>query len=548
MATDTLDKPKASENTSILDGFLSGKARRNLAETLKAYAFLAPAMTLLFTFGIFPIFYAMYVSLFRWRIRQGDYDGMDNYVESMGDVAYVVFGGIALALIGIAISTVITAGKRAREKNVPLQYPLLALLPAAVIAAGLALIILRAITLFAQSDELILGNASLGFLLLIVGCLSAYGVHQFQHKQVADTPYTILPNFITPALVIILTGGAAYFLISFTLEQLQLSERYPIALVRIRFLVTGLVVLVAGYFVWRWSMRQTSNVKLVGGLIGATIMIGMGVQLASWWPQIIEDSDPDFYLSLVVTIFYALFTVPVQLAISMLLAILLYQNIKAKGLFRVIFFVPYIAPAVATAGVFEAIFSIRATSLANWPFTNGGQNPAAALEWLQEASPAIAELGVALGLDAAAAIDWGPSLALFVVILFNIWVFVGYDTVIFLAGLGNIPNTLYEAARIDGAGRWALFRYITLPLLSPTTYFLSVISIIGTFKAFNHIWILRTSGAQGTTDTASIYFFQTFFRGQRFGYATAMAVVLFIIILVLTIVQNRIAARRVFYG
>ena len=105
-----------------------------------------------------------------------------------------------------------------------------------------------------------------------------------------------------------------------------------------------------------------------------------------------------------------------------------------------------------------------------------------------------------------------------------------------------------EAAKIAGAGRWALFRHITLPLLSPTTFFLSVISIIGTFKAFNHIWILRDNAALGTTDTSSIYFFEVFFRGARFGYATAMAMVLFAVILALTAVQNQIAARRVFYG
>jgi ABC-type sugar transport system permease subunit len=93
-----------------------------------------------------------------------------------------------------------------------------------------------------------------------------------------------------------------------------------------------------------------------------------------------------------------------------------------------------------------------------------------------------------------------------------------------------------------------MFRHITLPLLSPITYLLSVLAVIGTFKAFTHIWVLRDVAALGTTDTASIYFFETFFRGARFGYATSMAIVLFIIILILTLVQNKIAERRVFYG
>ena len=170
------------------------------------------------------------------------------------------------------------------------------------------------------------------------------------------------------------------------------------------------------------------------------------------------------------------------------------------------------------------------------------------LSWLKEPSTALSVLGNAFGLETTTAWEAGPSLALVVVILFSIWRFVGYDTVIFLAGLGNIPNVLYEAAEIDGANRWQVFRHITLPLLSPTTFFLSVISVIGTFKAFNSIWVLRDTAALGTTDTNSVYFFETFFRGARFGYATSMAMILFVIILTLTVIQNRIAEKRVFYG
>ena len=84
-----------------------------------------------------------------------------------------------------------------------------------------------------------------------------------------------------------------------------------------------------------------------------------------------------------------------------------------------------------------------------------------------------------------------PSMALVSVILYNIWVYVGYDTVIFLAGLSAIPQAYYEAAEIDGAGHWVQFRHITVPLLSPTTFFLSMVAVIGTFKAFNHIYIMR---------------------------------------------------------
>jgi multiple sugar transport system permease protein len=486
--------------------------------------------------------------LFRWRIRQGDFVGLRNYVEAMGDVAYVFFGLVALGLVFTAASTLTAALRTARQRNLPLQYPLLSLVPAAVIVSGATLLLLRALTLFAQQDEYILGNAPLGLALMIGGGVGAWYYNQAQHQRLTTNQFATLPNFVGPALTVLASAGLAIAILYFTYHELLISPRAAVALIRMRYLSLGLGSLVAAYFIWTWSMSQSSNIKLVGGLVGAIALMSAGVNLVTIWPSVRAESDPDFYFSLLATVFYALGTVPFQLAISMVLAILLFQNIKGKGVFRVLFFIPYIAPTVATAGIFEAIFSIRPSSLANLPFTQWGVNPAGALKWLREAGPAIAKLGEAMGIDGLADITWGPSLALFVVILFNIWVFVGYDTVIFLAGLGNIPNTLYEAAKIDGAGRWALFRYITLPLLSPTTYFLSVISIIGTFKAFNHIWVLRDPAAQGTIDTASIYFFQTFFRGQRFGYATGMAIVLFVIILAMTIIQNRIAQKKVFYG
>jgi multiple sugar transport system permease protein len=142
----------------------------------------------------------------------------------------------------------------------------------------------------------------------------------------------------------------------------------------------------------------------------------------------------------------------------------------------------------------------------------------------------------------------GPSLALVVIMIYGVWTFFGFNTVIFLAGLGNIPREMYEAAAIDGAGRWPQFRHITLPLLSPTMYFLTLYSVIGTFKAFNHIYVLRTGAALGTTDTASVVIFQTFQRDTRYGYASALAILLLLVIIILTVANNRIAEKRVHYG
>ena len=140
--------------------------------------------------------------------------------------------------------------------------------------------------------------------------------------------------------------------------------------------------------------------------------------------------------------------------------------------------------------------------------------------------------------------DW----ALLAVIIATTWRQLGFNVIVALAGVQNIDETFYDAAKVDGAGIWQRIRHITLPLLSPTIYFLTLYSVIGTFKAFNHIYVLRTGAALGTTDTASVVIFQTFQRDTRYGYASALAILLLLVIIMLTVVNNRIAARRVHYG
>jgi multiple sugar transport system permease protein len=139
-------------------------------------------------------------------------------------------------------------------------------------------------------------------------------------------------------------------------------------------------------------------------------------------------------------------------------------------------------------------------------------------------------------------------MALVAIILFGIWTYIGYNTVIFLAGLGSIPHELYEAAEIDGAGAWQSFRHLTLPLLSPVTFYLAIVAFIGTFKAFNHIYVMRMPAAQDTVNVASVYIFETFYKQNQFGYATAQAILLLLIILGLTFVQNKLFGEKVFYG
>ena len=273
------------------------------------------------------------------------------------------------------------------------------------------------------------------------------------------------------------------------------------------------------------------------------LLVG-GWLLISELPTVIASGDKNMWEGLKVTIFYSLGTVPFQLSISMFLAILLFQKMAGSELFRMLYFLPYVTPYVASATVFRQMFSVRPQAPINQVLGFFGFEP---LKWLQEPKGIFLMLGESLGVEVPA---WavGPSLALVVIMIYSIWVFVGYDTVIYLAGLGNISTELIEAAEIDGAGRWEIFRNIIFPLLSPTTYFLSLISIIGTFKAFAHIYVMRHEFSLGTVDTFSVSIFLEFFDKTRFGYASALAFVLFAIILGLTVVNNRIQGSRVFYG
>jgi multiple sugar transport system permease protein len=142
----------------------------------------------------------------------------------------------------------------------------------------------------------------------------------------------------------------------------------------------------------------------------------------------------------------------------------------------------------------------------------------------------------------------GPSLALMSVIIYSWWVFVGYYALIYINGLGAIPRQLYEAAEVDGAGRVRSFFSLTIPLLSPTTYFLSLLGVIGTFKAFTQLYVLRSAAASGTVDAVSVSIFFTAFRKGNMGYASAISILLFLIVLGLTVLQQRASEKGVHYG
>jgi multiple sugar transport system permease protein len=253
-------------------------------------------------------------------------------------------------------------------------------------------------------------------------------------------------------------------------------------------------------------------------------------------------TDPAMWFSLLVTATYSLLTVPVQLGLGFVVAVLLFQRIGGSEFFRILMFLPYITSTVASAAVWSYIYSPD-QGLLNMMLKSVGLTP---LKWLGEPNGIFALMAQSVGLTLPV---WaqGPSLALVSVSIYTTWVFIGYDITIFLAGLVNINAELYEAAKVDGASGWRLMRNITFPLMSPTIFFLLIVTVIGTFKAFNHIWVMTAGGPGNSTTTASVLIFQQLYANNRYGYSAALSFILFTVILTLTLLQNRFAGRRVVY-
>ncbi len=304
--------------------------------------------------------------------------------------------------------------------------------------------------------------------------------------------------------------------------------------------VLGIALIVLAITLSRKVKQSETRFSKYSFVVLIILLVLAGVFFLTGWGRMIELGDKAYLSSLVNTLYYALGTVPTQIIIGMVIAYFLYQKIAGKELFRMLYFLPYVTPAVSTAVVFRIIFNRPDYSIANRLIGLFGIDP---LKWRFEKIPIMQLLGFDIeGFFA------GPSLALITIMIYGVWSFVGYNVVIFLSGLGNIPKEVYEAAEIDGATKSQLFRYITIPYLSPITFYLSLISLIGTFKAFNHIYVLRLPSAGYSVITASVYIFDRFYQYTQFGVATSQAIVLFLIILGLTVVQNKVMAERVFYG
>ena len=222
-------------------------------------------------------------------------------------------------------------------------------------------------------------------------------------------------------------------------------------------------------------------------------------------------ADETFHKVMRNTVMFVLVTVPTRMIIALLVALLLNRKMKGTVFFRTAFFMPVVSSTVAIALVWQWIFNADFGPLNNVLYALGMSNPP---NWLTSTKYAL------------------PAL-----MIVSIWQGIGFNMVIYLAGLQGIPEQLYEAAKIDGANAWTQFWKITLPMLSPTTFFVLVMTTISSFQVFDLAMIMTEGGPANATNTIVYHIYRNAFQFFKMGYAAAIAWVLFIIIFIITLIQ-----------
>jgi multiple sugar transport system permease protein len=265
----------------------------------------------------------------------------------------------------------------------------------------------------------------------------------------------------------------------------------------------------------------------VGLFLVFPVFVVLGISLQRWdlvsparwvgldnYVQVLGDEQVGN--SLLVTLFFVLIVIPVQTLLGLVTALLINRRLPASGLFRVIYVIPWISAPLALGVVWRWVFD-----------------------------PSDGALNALIGQR----VEWlsSTTLALPAVATVTIWSQVGYVALFFLAGLNAIPPQLYEAARIDGASGWQTFWRVTLPLLRPTTFFVLVTGIISSFQVFDTVYAMTGGGPAGRTDVIAARIYHEAFEAYRLGKAAAIAVVLFVLLVAVTLGQQLYFRRRITY-
>jgi multiple sugar transport system permease protein len=263
----------------------------------------------------------------------------------------------------------------------------------------------------------------------------------------------------------------------------------------------------------------------------------------------------DFYVAMKNTLYYVIGVVPTQTVIALVLAVILNQKwLKGRGFFRTAFYFPSITSSVVISLIFIFLFTkggpVNGMLQAIFPnFTP--------VTWLDNADGVLHNILGLIGINRSTIGAWGsteflnitlwdwlsgPSVTMLMIMLLAIWTTIGTMMVIYLAALQNIPSQVFEASQVDGASTWQTFRYITLPLLRPTTFFIVTLGLIGTFQVFDQVYVVSKGAPQDTTLTMAYLVYRNAFNTQApsMGLASATAIVLFIIIFIFTLLQRRI--------
>jgi len=313
-------------------------------------------------------------------------------------------------------------------------------------------------------------------------------------------------------------------------------------------LIFGIFIIVPIIFAIYFSLTDWNGIspprdaQFIGLENYQTLLAGGGIRQA------------DFFKALKNTTYFALGVVPAQTIISLLLAVIVNQAwLRFKGFFRTTYYFPSITSSIAISLMF--LFFYQRSGLVNQvlsALTLGNREPVA---WMADPRGLFHIILEGVGVTIRTAPDWvrtellgltiwdwisGPSVALMAIMFMNTWTTVGTMMVIFLAALQSVPGFVYEAAQIDGANALTQFRRITLPLLRPTLFFVITLGLIGTYQVFDQIYVMSSGGPAKTTLTVAYLVYQNGFANSDMGMAAAIAILLFIIIFTLTLIQRRI--------
>lgn len=306
-------------------------------------------------------------------------------------------------------------------------------------------------------------------------------------------------------------------------------------------------------------------------LIGLLIFVAIPIALTAWvslrdWSGLVSPFNTEYIgfenyrellleegvrrtdlaLSIRNNFYYVLFVVPMQTTLAFVLAVILNNKfLKGKGFFRTAYYFPSITSSIAVTLIFVFLFQTQGAINALLPFET--------INWLDNANGLFHNFLGVLGVEQAPAFmvenefmgvtfwQWiaGPSVAMFAIILLVTWTTTGTFMLIFLAGLQSIPDSVEEAAKVDGASTFQTFRHITIPLMKPTIYFVVTIGLIATWQVFDQIYATNFGGPQKTTVTPAFLIYFQSFRNSEASLAAAIAVLLLLVIMLFTFIQRR---------